>query len=296
MARSVATLRRLVALALIAAITFGAVAYLEPGTAHAAPGCAKCEDDPVPEPPSVPVPRGEENAFVGQAALFNTDGQVVDSGGTSCPGCEWQLEKVCALGGSAICAEPLACGANPDGTTRWVFDVWLHRPGTARELRGSLCLGNDDDALTADDIWTEVETQWRALVPDQAPTIQPPDGQAITNLPTYFHSGQPHHMPARTIPVFNFTITITARGQWEWTFEPGTTKQFDIPGSRYNDPNPTVNHTYHTTGPRTVTLTTRWWGSFTIGTRGPYTIQNPATQGPYTIPLDVTQLQPRLSS
>ena len=251
--------------------------------------------DPEPEPPPVPEPRGEQNAFVGQAALFNTDGQVVDSGGTTCPGCEWQLLKACGLGGQATCAEPLACGQNQDGTTRWIYDVWLLR-NTNRTLQGALCLTNENDALTPDDIWNAVNTQWRALVPDQAPTIQPPNGRALTRLPTYFHSGQPHHMPARTVPVFNFTITLTARGQWEWTFEPGNTKQFDIPGSHYNDPNPTVAHTYHTTGPRTVTLTTRWWGSFTVGNRGPYNIANPATQGPYNIPLNVIELQPRLSS
>jgi hypothetical protein len=102
-------------------------------------------------------------------------------------------------------------------------------------------------------------------------------------------------MPAATVPVFNFEVTVTARGEWEWTFEPGFTREFDIPGNTYTDANPQVVHTYETTGARTVTLTTRWWGSFTVGDRGPYDIETPATQGPYDIPLDVVELSPVLA-
>ena len=204
------------------------------------------------------------------------------------------MEKQCDLGGSVLCREPVRCGENDDGTARWVWDVFLLRPGGTWTLRGSLCLGDADDAITPDDVWEQVRTQWRTLVPAQTPTVQPPDGQAVTLLPTYFHSGQPQQMPAKTVRVFNFEVTVTARGEWEWTFEPGATREFDVPGSRYNDPDPLVAYTYETTGERTVTLNTRWWGSFTVGNRGPYDIETPATQGPFDISLNVVELQPAL--
>jgi hypothetical protein len=139
-----------------------------------------------------------------------------------------------------------------------------------------------------------VQTNWRTLVPEQQPTVQPPDGRAIVHLPTYFHSGQPQVMPAATVPVFNFEVTVTARGEWEWQFEPGSTAEFDVPGSRYDDPDPVVRHTYDTTGQRTVTLRTRWWGSFTVGDRGPYDIETPATQGPVDIDIEVVDARPVL--
>lgn len=301
MACSLAALRRVASttLRVICATSFVCAlvaADLLAPAAHATPGCAKCGNDPEPQPQPGPAPHGDRDGFVGQAALMNKSGQVVDAGASTCPGCQWRLQKACELGGQVICHTLLQCGTNPDGSTRFVNDVFLMRPGTTWQLRGSLCLGDNEDPLTPDDIWQQVTTQWRALVPRQTPTVQPPDGRAIVQLPTYFHSGQPAQMPATTLPVFNFQVTVTARGQWTWTFEPGTTKHFDIPGSHYDDPNPVVNHTYHTTGPRTVTLTTQWWGTLTIANRGPYDIATPAIQGPYDIPLDVIELQPVLGA
>jgi hypothetical protein len=300
-ARPIATIRglRLVPFIVSFALAISAIPVALPGghLARADGGCADCESDPIPPPPPPPdpEPRSEGDAFVGQAALFNHDGQVVDSGGSACPGCEWRLQKACELGGNVLCHELMRCGENDDGSHRWVHDVFLLRPGGGGWNQvGTLCLGDPDDALTPDDVWSQVQTRWRTLVPAQAPTLQPPDGQAVTELPTYFHSGQPRLMPAATVPVFNFEVTVTARGEWEWTLEPGFTREFDIPGNTYTDANPQVVHTYETTGARTVTLTTRWWGSFTVGDRGPYDIETPATQGPYDIPLDVVELGPVL--
>ena len=144
-----------------------------------------------------------------------------------------------------------------------------------------------------EDVGEEIQEQWVAYVPVQAPTMQPPDGRALVNLPAIFHSGQPAEMPATDVDVFDFTVAVRARGEWVWTFAPGAVRIFDIPGSTY--PDDEVSHTYTDTGERTVSLSTNWWGSFTVGNEGPWDIETPATQGPYELPLNVVEASPVLT-
>lgn len=212
-------------------------------------------------------------------------GNVVDSGGQTCEGCTWRLVPVCENVGG-ICPGAERCGEDNEGV---LHDSYLKRPGRAEELVGTLCLGANEDPLTEEDVWREVRTEWTVLVPEQNVSTQPPDATTIVNLPTYFHSGQPKQMSPETVPVFDFEVTVTARGEWEWTFEPGVTRTFHVPGSRYSDPNPEVQHTYRTVGDREVVLETRWWGSFYVGERGPYDIENPATQTSDPLPVDVVE-------
>jgi hypothetical protein len=134
MARPIAALRGVItgATLIVCLLVSLAVVAVDPWSpaAHGTPGCAKCGGDPEPPPPPPdPEPRSEGDAFVGQAALFNHDGQVVDSGGSACPGCEWRLQKACELGGNVLCHELMRCGENDDGSPRWVHDVFLLRPG-----------------------------------------------------------------------------------------------------------------------------------------------------------------------
>jgi hypothetical protein len=174
--------------------------------------------------------------------------------------------------------------------TNWLFTVWLQRGGIGWTSMGDVCLGSADEIVTTEEVGGQVRDQWAAYVPEQQPQTQPPGGRTVVNLPTYFDSGQPAKMPQNTVPILDFEIQLTARGEWTWRFELGATKTFDVPGSHHDDPPPrAVQHTYTTTGDRTVTLTTNWWGSFSVGGYGPYDIGTPATQGPYEIPLTVVE-------
>jgi len=144
--------------------------------------------------------------------------------------------------------------------------------------------------LTVEDVGEEIKRQWVAYVPKQRPRTQPPDGRALVNLPVIVHSGQPETMGPVDINVFNFTVTVTARGEWTWSFAPEVRRTFDIPGSTY--PDTRVSHTYTAAGEQTITLTTAWWGSFSVGDQGPWDIPTPATQGPTTIPIEVVEASP----
>jgi len=274
----------------IALFLFAGVGIVLSGAAWACDSW-NCNPDPLPEPP-----QGGQDRFFGQAALFTKDGSVVDSGaGSSCPGCEWRIAPACELGGEVTCSEVARCGRTEGGDLRTLYDVFLRRPGTGWTLRGAFCIADEDDVVTTADVGDEVRRRWQVWVPKQRVSVQPADGRTLVHLPAYFHSGQPARMPPTTVPVFGFEVTVAAQGEWEWTFEPGVTRTFHVPGSRYDDANPVVSHVYETPGTRTVSLTTRWWGRFTVGSFGPYDIDDPATQGPALLEVTAVEAAPVLS-
>ncbi|MGW0229008.1 hypothetical protein ACWDWO_11900 [Actinopolymorpha singaporensis] len=176
----------------------------------------------------------------------------------------------------------------------YFYDVYLLRTGAGWKMRGTVCLGEPDDVVTTADVGEEVRKNWAVWVPPQRLSVQPANSRTLVNLPTYFQSGQPQQMPAKTVHVFNFDVTVTAEGEWEWTFESGVTRKFDTPGSSYDDSDPQVSYTYDTAGPRSVELNTSWHGRFRVGAYGPYDIAQPAVQGPGQIDLEVVESGPVL--
>ncbi|GAA5022179.1 hypothetical protein GCM10023317_66160 [Actinopolymorpha pittospori] len=200
------------------------------------------------------------------------------------------------MGGRQICRRVATCNPGPPAgaSDGHLFDAFTRESSGPWVPAGSICLGpNESEPLTVDDVGREIQRQWIAYVPEQRPSMQPPDGRALVNLPTIFDSGQPAEMPSTAVPVFNFTVAVTARGEWTWTFAPGVTESFDIPGSTY--PDDEVSHTYTEVDHQTVILNTRWWGSFTVGEEGPWDIPTPATQGPYELPVEVVEATSALS-
>ena len=62
---------------------------------------------------------------------------------------------------------------------------------------------------------------------------------------------------------------------------------FDVPGSSY--PDTTVGYEYAATGRYSPSVRAEWYGSFTVGSYGPYQIPNPATQGPVSMDIEVVE-------
>ncbi|REF36845.1 hypothetical protein DFJ64_2279 [Thermasporomyces composti] len=242
-------------------------------------------------PPQQPKPEGKRGRFVG-AALFTKDGEVVSGSTGRCDGCEWLVMPTCTYDPED---DRGRCRHRPDfcllrGDTGLPHSVQFRRRGGEWRILAYICIGSPDDVLTVEDVGEEIKRQWVAYVPKQQPRTQPPDGRALVNLPVIVHSGQPETMGPVDVNVFNFTVTVTARGEWTWSFAPGVRRTFDIPGSTY--PDTRVSHTYSTTGERTITLTTAWWGRFSVGDEGPWDITTPATQGPTAIPIEVVEASP----
>lgn len=258
------------------------------------PDCPSDPPDKSDDPPG--EPKGGDGLFTG-AALFSRNGDVVSApGGSSGDTIEWRLAQACGLGGRDICHALATCNAGPPGDADdgKLFESYFRRDGGPWVQTNDLCLGRDEPRpVTVEDVGNEIRDRWIAYVPMQDPSMQPPDGKALVNLPAIFDSGQPAEMPETAVPVFNFTVNLRARGEWIWTFAPGVHRSFGIPGSTY--PDQRVSYTYGQAGQQTVILNTRWWGSFTVGNQGPWDIQTPATQGPYNLPLTVVQAKPVLT-
>lgn len=181
-----------------------------------------------------------------------------------------------------ICAEP--------GQVRYDI-LFAEGAGPLRHM-AFVCLQRGEKMLTVDDVGDAVKQNWVAYVPEQHPTMQPPNG-AIVQLPAIFDSGQPAKMPLTRVHVFRFDVMVTATPTWTWTFAPGHTLVTDVPGSKY--PDTTVSYTYIQSGPHSVTLLTSWKGTFSVGDYGPYDIDEPATQGPSVLTVDVDEIHPVLT-
>lgn len=241
-----------------------------------------------PDPPSPPgPPDGGPGRFSG-TALFTRDGEVISSGddSTSCAGCTWEVIPLCTPSNPHDCHEHrrYCTRVNPGSLPH---EIWLIRPAGSRDFVRYLCIGDPDDLLTVDDVATAVSQKWLVLVPEQDPSVQPPGGRTLVNLPTIFDSGQPARMDSETVRVFNFDVTVAAVGEWTWHFAPGATETFTQPGSQY--PDTTVSFIYRTADSYDVTLDTEWKGQFFVGDHGPYDIAHPATQGPYHLPIEVVE-------
>jgi hypothetical protein len=49
------------------------------------------------------------------------------------------------------------------------------------------------------------------------------------NLPTIFAAGEPASIQTESFDVLGFTVVVTAKARWEWTFDHGVTEPFDKP-------------------------------------------------------------------
>ncbi|MDQ1629816.1 MAG: hypothetical protein QOI54_3560 [Actinomycetota bacterium] len=106
------------------------------------------------------------------------------------------------------------------------------------------------------------------------------------NLPTLFASGEPKSLRTDPFDVLGFTVVVTARARWEWSFEPGVRETFGEPGGAY--PDDSVAHTYVSAGVRRVGLTTFWRAQFTVNGDGPFAVPGPElskTAAPLVVPV-----------
>ena len=155
----------------------------------------------------------------------------------------------------------------------------------AWQLVDSICLGPAERPASVADVGQLVRERVVTLLPDADPSFQPVDG-GIVNLPTIFAAGEPESVETEPFDVLGFTVTVTATARWEWTFEPGTTKEFTVAGGAY--PDDSVSHTYSRPGERDVSVTTYWSAEFTVDGQGPFAVPGPEiskTVGPIAVPV-----------
>lgn len=149
--------------------------------------CQICDNpDPDPKPP-----KGGEESFTG-SAIFTKDGQVLSNpaGGDSCDDCEWLVLAMCfsETGDGPGCMQRLDYCART-GLDGRPFSVWLTDDTGTSTFVDYICIDDADDIVTLADIDREIQQQWIAYVPEQRPSMRPPNGRALVNLPTIFDSG-----------------------------------------------------------------------------------------------------------
>lgn len=211
-------------------------------------------------------------------------GTLVD-GAARCGNCRWAVAPSCLTEGpvdSGLCQGALVGCAKPDQLR---YRVYLRRGNGPWVLQGSVCIGPGQNAPPATDIGAEIRARVVSYLPDAHPTFQPRAG-GIVNLPTLFAAGEPTTMTTEPFDVLDFSVVVTATARWRWTFEPGVTEGFAVPGGSY--PNTSVSHTYLRPGSRAVRLTTYWRAQYTVDGQGPFPVPGPEltkTVGPVTVPV-----------
>ena len=270
-----------VSLAVLAALSCDGQAFADP------PRCFGCEERSKIE--------SSAEAFTGTQIVRGPGGRAVPfgggSGGSSCPGCRYDLVPACAVGdGGSLCPPELACADPAD--TRYLVYV-MRPPAMAREPRGDVCLGPGEEPVETADITSAVAQYVDQLVPAAAGLrIQPPDG-ALVNLPTIFSAASGTEAVTQDFFPLGFSVSVTARPTtWTWTFDDGVTVTTDHPGVPYRggevETDPAyVTHTYRSAGQRVVRVVTSWSATYRLPGLGEVAVpgQVQRDSGPVTLPV-----------
>jgi hypothetical protein len=223
----------------------------------------------------VEFPNTDPNSDLGRAVASTKN----------CKDCQWAVSPACldnVPNGNALCAGAMVGCDNPVDLR---FRVYLRHGSGPWVLQGTVCLGPGERPTSVADIGDAVRARVVNYLPDAHPSFQPKSG-GIVNLPTLFAAGESATLRTQPFDVLGFTVVVTATARWEWTFDPGVTEAFTVPGGGY--PNQSVAHTYAGPGPRQVSVLTAWRAQFTVNGAGPFAVPGPELTkiaGPFTVPV-----------
>ncbi len=172
-----------------------------------------------------------------------------------CRGCEWKLTAACVPGPNTYCDAGIrGCPGLIDHLRVWFKPT----DGSWREI-DRICLTNYE-VTTVTSLENRIVENFARYVPEQTPRCWPAQG-AVANLPLICQSGQRREAVSWTVPVAGFTIEITTQPSWTWDFD-GSILTTRHTGAPY--PHPTISHVFARSGIKTIALTTRWSGAFTV--------------------------------
>jgi len=226
----------------------------------------------------VQFPGVDRNSPIGHATAQNA----------TCTDCQWTVSPACLANGpndDALCMMAVSSCPRPAIMMR----VYLRHGTGPWQLIDTICLGPGQRPTPVADVSEIVRERVVNYLPDAAPSFQPAQG-GLVNLPTIFAAGEPASIQTESFDVLGFTVVVTAKARWEWTFDHGVTKPFDKPGGAY--PNDDVAYTYSDAGGRDVSVTTYWDASFTLDGDGPFQVPGgeiSKTAGPITVPVRQAQ-------
>ncbi len=204
----------------------------------------------------------------------------------TCKDCEWSIVPACLVNGpddsSVMCMGAVSTCTDPAAIR---YRVYMRQGDGPWVIQGTVCLGPDERPATVADVGQAIRTRVVNYLPDASPSFQPRAG-GIVNLPTVFSAGEPQTIRTDPFDVLGFTVVVTAKARWEWTFDTGVVQEFSKPGGAY--PDMSVAYTYADPGGRQVTVTTYWRASFTVNGEGPFQVPGAElskTAGPLAVPV-----------
>ncbi|MDQ1641900.1 MAG: hypothetical protein QOJ90_1251 [Actinomycetota bacterium] len=205
---------------------------------------------------------------------------------STCQDCEWSIVPACQQtspnAADLTCANAAVSCTTP-GELR--YRVYLRHSGGPWQIQGSVCLASKDRPPTVADVGAAVRARVVNYLPAAHPSFQPRAG-GIVNLATVFSAGESRTFTTPAFDVLGFSVVVTGRAHWTWTFDDGVVREFTTPGGRY--PDMSVSYTYRGPGDRQVTVTTFWQADYTVNGDGPFPVPGPElskTAGPITVPV-----------
>ena len=264
-----------------------------PGASVAAEGTNSCGPNQIvcpPDPPTTQADHGSGSVVTSGVQFPGVDADSALGKATAahanCSGCEWIISPACIANGagdSSVCMGATDACSEPDAIR---YRVYFRPSATAQwQLVDSVCLGPGERPASVADVGELVRERVVNLLPSADPSFQPADG-GIVNLPTIFAAGEPDQIEVGPFDVLGFSVTVTASAEWEWTFDDGVTRTFDVPGGVY--PDDSVSYEYRSIGDRQVSVTTSWTAEFSVDGQGPFAVPGPPitkTAGPVTVPV-----------
>jgi hypothetical protein len=275
---------RLLLLAGILSLGWGAAAWAEPGTECQRTCGASAQrngnsDIEATRPVSVP---GTTVARLSGGGLgVVSEGSTRSRNRNTCPGCTYTTVPLIGPGapGGRTGIPFLGCHGTDFAQTLLVYRT---APGqSGRTLVGTACPstpaapGAAAPVITLEMIEGEVRRLAQQVAPPAPELGFAPTGNAIVNLPVLVWA-TPQSTIRRDFAPFGIPVSVTLTPSWEWTFGPGATSRTTHPGQPYRDNGVPVardpgyvTHSYRTPGARDVTVTVRWAATWSLDDGAP---------------------------
>lgn len=223
--------------------------------------------------------------YVGSGGLLlpASVGQSTRQAVAQCQGCSWRLSSPCADAplGNAFDAQPACLSVTRGCQAGSLRRTWFRPEAGAWRDLGLVCLRARP--TTVRDVAQQVHERLVQGLPPLVPEHLPAHG-IVTQLPTFFSSGQPAGPQRFRWGILGETVDVVASARWRWMFPGGAEQATTDPGQLTRSG--TVNHVFRRPGHPIVDCTATWAAEFSVSGLGPFPVGE-AIEQRASLPLSV---------
>ena len=238
-------------------------------------------------PPAVADPNvsGDNSiaAYVGTGGLLLPDSfsgsKSTSSEVANCLGCTWRYTVYCMQGVNTPCKH--AVTSCPRGSL--LYRVWFGRTASTIAVVGSVCWGSSTP-ITRREVEGRIDDYVVRYIPALRPGFDPPGG-SITSVPVIFWTGQPATFKPPSFSLSGYSVSITAKPTWRWTWGDGSSVWKGVAGARY--PSRQITHQYRIPGNYSVGVTAVWQAKYTVSGVGTFDVNGEVLRQSRTIAVPV---------